>query len=62
MVISAVLFSTSALGCALSADFAQLVVYRIIGGVGIGVVSIVHRFILTEGRDIQKKTAGCFLF
>ena len=31
MVISAVLFSTSALGCALSADFAQLVVYRIIG-------------------------------
>ena len=40
MVISAVLFSTSALGCALSADFTQLVIYRIIGGVGIGVVSI----------------------
>ena len=39
MVISAVLFSTSALGCALSADFTQLVIYRIIGGVGIGVVS-----------------------
>ena len=34
MVISAVLFSTSALGCALSADFTQLVIYRIIGGVG----------------------------
>jgi len=45
MVISAVLFSTSALGCALSADFAQLVVYRIIGGVGIGVVSIVSLYI-----------------
>ena len=43
MVISAVLFSTSALGCALSADFAQLVVYRIIG-----VVSIVSPLYISE--------------
>ena len=48
MVISAVLFSTSARGCALSADFAQLVVYRIIGGVGIGVVSIVSPLYISE--------------
>ena len=48
MVISAVLFSTSALGCALSADFAQLVVYRIIGGVGIGVVSIISPLYISE--------------
>ena len=48
MVISAVLFSTSALGCALSADFTQLVVYRIIGGVGIGVVSIVSPLYISE--------------
>ena len=48
MVISAVLFSTSALGCALSADFAQLVVYRIIGGVGLGVVSIVSPLYISE--------------
>ena len=48
MVISAVLFSTSALGCALSADFAQLVVYRIIGGVGIGGVSIVSPLYISE--------------
>ena len=48
MVISAVLFSTSALGCALSADFAQLVVYWIIGGVGIGVVSIVSPLYISE--------------
>ena len=41
MVISAVLFSTSAIGCALCADFNQLVIYRIIGGIGIGVVSII---------------------
>lgn len=48
MIVSAVLFSTSALGCALSADFTQLVVYRIIGGVGIGVVSIVSPLYISE--------------
>ena len=48
MVISAVLFSTSALGCALSADFTQLVIYRIIGGVGIGGVSIVSPLYISE--------------
>ena len=48
MVISAVLFSTSALGCALSADFTQLVIYRIIGGVGIGVVSIFSPLYISE--------------
>ena len=48
MVISAVLFSTSALGCAFSADFTQLVIYRIIGGVGIGVVSIVSPLYISE--------------
>ena len=48
LVISAVLFSTSALGCAISADFTQLVIYRIIGGVGIGVVSIVSPLYISE--------------
>ena len=38
MLVSAVLFTVSAVGCALCADFTQLVVYRIVGGLGIGVV------------------------
>jgi len=59
MVISAVLFSTSALGCALSADFAQLVVYRIIGGVGIGVVSIVSPLYISELAVAQYR--GCLV-
>ena len=45
MILSAILFSMSAIGCAVCADFNQLVVYRIVGGVGIGVVSIVSLFI-----------------
>ncbi len=48
MVISAFLFSTSAIGCALCADFNQLVIYRIIGGIGIGVVSIISPLYISE--------------
>lgn len=48
MIVSAVLFSVSALGCAFCADFVQLVAYRIIGGVGIGVVSIVSPLYISE--------------
>lgn len=48
MLISAVLFSISAIGCALSADFTQLVIFRIIGGFGIGIVSIVSPVYISE--------------
>ena len=48
MVLSAVLFSTSAIGCAICANFDELVVYRIIGGVGIGVVSIISPLYISE--------------
>ena len=48
MILSAILFSTSAIGCAVSTDFNQLVIYRIIGGVGIGVVSIISPLYISE--------------
>ena len=48
MILSAILFSTSAIGCAASTDFNQLVIYRIIGGVGIGVVSIISPLYISE--------------
>ena len=48
MILSAILFSTSAVGCAVSTDFNQLVIYRIIGGVGIGVVSIISPLYISE--------------
>ena len=41
MILSAILFTMSAAGCAISANLDQLVIYRIIGGIGIGIVSIV---------------------
>lgn len=48
MLISALLFSVSAIGCAVCSDFTQLVVFRMIGGVGIGVVSIVSPIYISE--------------
>lgn len=48
MLISAVLFTVSAAGCALCGSFSQLVAYRIIGGIGIGVVSIVSPIYISE--------------
>lgn len=48
MIISAFLFSVSAIGCAVCGSFASLVIYRIIGGVGIGIVSIVSPIYISE--------------
>lgn len=53
MILSAILFSTSAIGCAVSTDFNQLVIYRIIGGVGIGVVSIISPLYISEVAVVQ---------
>ena len=48
MLISAALFSISAIGCAVCGNFDTLVAYRIIGGVGIGIVSIVSPIYISE--------------
>lgn len=48
LIISAVLFSVSAIGCCVCNGFTDLVVYRIIGGMGIGVVSIVSPMYISE--------------
>ena len=48
MLISAALFSISAIGCAVCGSFDGLVAYRIIGGIGIGIVSIVSPIYISE--------------
>ena len=48
MLISAALFSISAIGCAVCGSFDTLVAFRIIGGVGIGIVSIVSPIYISE--------------
>ena len=48
LLFSAVLFTASAAGCAIYTTFDQLVMYRIIGGVGIGVASIISPLYISE--------------
>ena len=48
MIISGILFTVSAAGCAVSGSLNELVAYRIIGGVGIGVASIVCPLYISE--------------
>ena len=55
MLISALMFSISAIGCAVCGNFGQLVVYRIIGGFGIGVVSIVSPIYISEVAVPEKR-------
>ncbi len=48
MIISAVLFAVSGFGCAFSTSFNTLVAARMIGGISIGVVSIVSPMYISE--------------
>lgn len=48
MLVAAVFFSVSGIACAFVGTFEQLVVARILGGIGIGVVSIVSPLYISE--------------
>jgi len=48
MTISAILFSISGFGCAISGNIDELIMFRIIGGIGIGVVSIISPMYISE--------------
>ena len=52
MLLSAVLFTVSALGCMWCAEFSDLVAYRIIGGIGIGIVSIVSPVYISRPKRV----------
>jgi MFS transporter, SP family, arabinose:H+ symporter len=48
LMIAAVLFTSSGIGCAFSGGFVELVICRIVGGIGIGVVSIISPLYISE--------------
>jgi MFS transporter, SP family, arabinose:H+ symporter len=48
LILSAVLFSLSGIGCMIAADEVQLVIARILGGVGIGVASVISPLYIAE--------------
>ena len=55
MLIAAVMFSISAMGCAVCKGFGDLVIYRMVGGFGIGVVSIVSPIYISEVAPAEKR-------
>lgn len=55
MIIAAALFSICSIGCAFCSSFIQLVCFRVIGGVGIGVVSIVAPIYISEVSTAEKR-------
>lgn len=48
LIISAILFSASALGCAISGGFSSLILYRLLGGIGVGVASMLSPMYISE--------------
>lgn len=48
LLLAGLLFASSALGCAVVSTVAELVFYRIVGGVGIGIASIISPLYISE--------------
>ncbi|MGL5938375.1 MAG: sugar porter family MFS transporter [Phocaeicola sp.] len=48
LLVAALLFSASALGCALCNNMSDLILYRLLGGVGVGVASIISPLYISE--------------
>jgi sugar porter (SP) family MFS transporter len=48
LILSAILFSLSGIGCMIAADQVQLVIARILGGIGIGVASVISPLYIAE--------------
>jgi sugar porter (SP) family MFS transporter len=48
LIASGFLFSISAFGCAISATHTQLIIYRLLGGIGVGVASMLSPLYISE--------------
>ena len=48
LLLTGALFSISAIGCAISPSFTQLIVYRFIGGIGVGIASMLSPMYISE--------------
>ena len=48
LLVSAILFGISAFGCMVSENFENLIVYRLAGGVGVGLASILSPMYISE--------------
>lgn len=55
LILSALFFGVSAIGCAFTVGFTDLVIYRLIGGLGIGVASMLSPLYISELSPSHKR-------
>jgi sugar porter (SP) family MFS transporter len=55
LVLSALFFGLSAIGCAFTLGFVDLVIYRLIGGLGIGIASMISPLYISELSPAYKR-------
>ena len=55
LILSALFFGASAIGCAFAIGFTDLVIYRLIGGLGIGVASMLSPLYISELSPSHKR-------
>lgn len=55
LILSALFFGVSAIGCAFAIGFTDLVIYRLIGGLGIGVASMLSPLYISELSPSRKR-------
>lgn len=48
LIFSGLMFSVSVVGCAMSASHAELIIFRLIGGIGVGVASMLSPMYISE--------------
>ena len=48
LLMSAIFFALSAIGCAMSGSFSGLIVYRLLGGMGVGIASMLSPLYISE--------------
>jgi len=55
LLLSAILFSLSAIGCSFSEGFSSLVAFRLLGGIGVGVASMLSPMYISEIAPHNKR-------
>lgn len=55
LIMSALFFALSAVGCMLSGSFTTLVIYRMLGGVGVGIASMLSPLYISEIAPAHKR-------
>lgn len=55
LILSGIFFGSSAIGCMLAGSFTSLVIFRLIGGVGIGIASILSPMYISEIAPAHKR-------